>query len=159
LTGGRTGPRSSARRRARRVARGTTETTRPGSRPPSLSTIRSACSRMRSRVTPRSRPPVERRAGSMDLRWPRRRTGWLPGLAVAWGCVGCASGPPPVVREPVSTSMFLYEPAEDEPLEHVEVRRVFDAPINEVWARYTDYVSWTRWAQLGQVRLDPPGRS
>jgi hypothetical protein len=53
--------------------------------------------------------------------------------------------------------MFLYEPLEDEPLEHVEVRRVFDAPINEVWARYTDWVSWTRWAQLGKVHLDPPG--
>jgi hypothetical protein len=51
----------------------------------------------------------------------------------------------------------VHEPVEDEPLQHVEVWRVFDAPIERVWERYTDYVSWTRWARLGQVKLDPPG--
>jgi uncharacterized protein YndB with AHSA1/START domain len=42
-------------------------------------------------------------------------------------------------------------------MQHVEVKRVFDAPIERVWERYTDHVSWTQWAGLGKVRLDREG--
>ncbi len=42
-------------------------------------------------------------------------------------------------------------------MQHVRVERHFDAPIETVWARYTDHVSWTRWAGLGRVRLDRIG--
>lgn len=42
-------------------------------------------------------------------------------------------------------------------MQHVRVERHFDAPIETVWARYTDHVSWTRWAGLGRVRLDRTG--
>jgi uncharacterized protein YndB with AHSA1/START domain len=47
--------------------------------------------------------------------------------------------------------------SDGEPLVHVEVSALIDAPADRVWARYTDYVSWTRWAGLGTVRLDRPG--
>jgi len=39
----------------------------------------------------------------------------------------------------------------------VEVQQVFAAPIETVWDRYTDHVSWTEWAGLGRVRLDREG--
>ncbi len=42
-------------------------------------------------------------------------------------------------------------------MQRVEVQRVFNAPIDTVWARYTDHVGWTRWAGLGTVRLDRQG--
>ena len=42
-------------------------------------------------------------------------------------------------------------------MQRVEVRHLIDAPIDRVWARYTDHVSWTLWAHLGRVELDPPG--
>lgn len=42
-------------------------------------------------------------------------------------------------------------------MKHVEVRHVIDAPVQAVWERYTDHVSWTQWAGLGTVRLDRPG--
>jgi uncharacterized protein YndB with AHSA1/START domain len=42
-------------------------------------------------------------------------------------------------------------------MQHVEVKRVFDAPIETVWNRYTDHVSWTEWAGLGKVALDREG--
>jgi uncharacterized protein YndB with AHSA1/START domain len=42
-------------------------------------------------------------------------------------------------------------------MQHVEVKRVIDAPIGTVWDRYTDHVSWTQWAGLGNVTLDRQG--
>jgi uncharacterized protein YndB with AHSA1/START domain len=42
-------------------------------------------------------------------------------------------------------------------MQHVEVKRVIEAPIDAVWNRYTDHVSWTEWAGLGKVTLDRPG--
>ena len=42
-------------------------------------------------------------------------------------------------------------------MQYVEVKRVIDAPIDTVWARYTDHVSWTEWAGLGKVTLDRQG--
>lgn len=42
-------------------------------------------------------------------------------------------------------------------MHHVEVTRIFNAPVEAVWSRYTDHVSWTRWAGLGKVRLDREG--
>mgnify|MGYP002624421256 FL=1 len=42
-------------------------------------------------------------------------------------------------------------------MQHVEVERVIDAPIEAVWNRYTDHVSWTDWAGLGKVRLEREG--
>jgi uncharacterized protein YndB with AHSA1/START domain len=42
-------------------------------------------------------------------------------------------------------------------MQHVEVKRVIDAPIETVWNRYTDHVSWTEWAGLGKVTLDRRG--
>ncbi len=42
-------------------------------------------------------------------------------------------------------------------MEHVEVRQVIEAPVEAVWSRYTDHVSWTQWAGLGTVRLDRQG--
>lgn len=38
-------------------------------------------------------------------------------------------------------------------MQHVEVEQVVEAPIETVWDRYTDHVSWTRWAGMGRVRL------
>jgi hypothetical protein len=34
---------------------------------------------------------------------------------------------------------------------------VIEAPVQVVWDRYTDHVSWTEWAGLGTVRLERPG--
>jgi hypothetical protein len=42
-------------------------------------------------------------------------------------------------------------------MEHVEVRQVIEAPVQAVWDRYTDHVSWTEWAGMGKVRLDREG--
>ena len=42
-------------------------------------------------------------------------------------------------------------------MQHVEVERVIDAPIQAVWDRYTDHVSWTKWAGLGKVKLAKEG--
>jgi uncharacterized protein YndB with AHSA1/START domain len=42
-------------------------------------------------------------------------------------------------------------------MQHVEVSKIIDAPIQQVWDRYTDHVSWTRWAGLGKVRLAKEG--
>lgn len=38
-------------------------------------------------------------------------------------------------------------------MQHVEVEQYIAAPIDRVWARYTDHESWTEWAGLGRVRL------
>lgn len=42
-------------------------------------------------------------------------------------------------------------------MKHVEVQQVIEAPVQVVWDRYTDHVSWTEWAGLGTVRLARPG--
>lgn len=42
-------------------------------------------------------------------------------------------------------------------MQHVEVRQLIAAPIQVVWDRYTDHVSWTDWAGLGRVRLEREG--
>jgi uncharacterized protein YndB with AHSA1/START domain len=42
-------------------------------------------------------------------------------------------------------------------MQQVEVVKVIDAPVQKVWDRYTDHVSWTRWAGLGKVRLAKEG--
>jgi uncharacterized protein YndB with AHSA1/START domain len=42
-------------------------------------------------------------------------------------------------------------------MQHVEVTRQFAAPIERVFDRYTDHVSWTQWAGLGKVVLARQG--
>ncbi len=42
-------------------------------------------------------------------------------------------------------------------VQHVDVQEVIAAPIDTVWARYTDHVSWTEWAGLGRVQLARQG--
>jgi uncharacterized protein YndB with AHSA1/START domain len=42
-------------------------------------------------------------------------------------------------------------------LQHVEVKRVIEAPLQAVWDRYTDHLSWNDWAGLGKVVLDRQG--
>lgn len=42
-------------------------------------------------------------------------------------------------------------------MQHVEVRKLIQAPLENVWDRYTDHVSWTRWAGLGNCRLEREG--
>jgi uncharacterized protein YndB with AHSA1/START domain len=45
----------------------------------------------------------------------------------------------------------------DSALQQVEVEELIAAPIERVWAQYTDHVSWTEWAGLGRVRLAREG--
>ena len=42
-------------------------------------------------------------------------------------------------------------------MQQVEVTHHFRAPIERVWARYTDHVSWSQWAGLGKVKLAREG--
>jgi uncharacterized protein YndB with AHSA1/START domain len=42
-------------------------------------------------------------------------------------------------------------------MQQVEVEHHFRAPIERVWTRYTDHVSWSGWAGLGRVRLAREG--
>lgn len=42
-------------------------------------------------------------------------------------------------------------------MENVEVVKTIEAPLEQVWSRYTDHASWTRWAGLGKVRLAKEG--
>lgn len=42
-------------------------------------------------------------------------------------------------------------------MQEVEVRHHFRAPIDRVWGRYTDHVSWSDWAGLGRVKLARAG--
>jgi len=42
-------------------------------------------------------------------------------------------------------------------VQQVEVQQFIGAPIETVWDRYTDHVSWTDWAGLGRVRLERQG--
>ena len=39
----------------------------------------------------------------------------------------------------------------------VEVTQTINAPVQAVWDRYTDHVSWTEWAGLGHVQLEREG--
>jgi uncharacterized protein YndB with AHSA1/START domain len=43
------------------------------------------------------------------------------------------------------------------PMEQVEVSRTINAPVQAVWDRYTDHVSWSTWAGLGTVQLERHG--
>lgn len=42
-------------------------------------------------------------------------------------------------------------------MQHVEVEHVVAAPLQRVWARYTDHRSWNEWAGMGRVRLEREG--
>lgn len=42
-------------------------------------------------------------------------------------------------------------------MQQVEVHHHLRAPIERVWARYTDHASWTTWAGLGRVTLAREG--
>lgn len=42
-------------------------------------------------------------------------------------------------------------------MQRVEVTERIEAPVEAVWSRYTDHVSWTDWAGLGRVRLQRQG--
>src|SRR5512144_1556882 len=42
-------------------------------------------------------------------------------------------------------------------MQQVEVHHHFNVPIERVWARYTDHVSWSQWAGLGRVKLAREG--
>lgn len=42
-------------------------------------------------------------------------------------------------------------------MQHVEVHKQIAVPIETVWERYTDHLSWARWAGLGKVRLARKG--
>lgn len=42
-------------------------------------------------------------------------------------------------------------------MHQVEVHHHFSAPIERVWARYTDHASWSTWAGLGRVTLAREG--
>jgi uncharacterized protein YndB with AHSA1/START domain len=42
-------------------------------------------------------------------------------------------------------------------MQKVEVTKVFRAPGQQVWDRYTDHCAWTEWAGLGRVSLDREG--
>lgn len=43
-------------------------------------------------------------------------------------------------------------------MQKVEVTRRIPAPREAVWKQYTDWPSWSRWARIGKVRVDPKGR-
>jgi uncharacterized protein YndB with AHSA1/START domain len=43
-------------------------------------------------------------------------------------------------------------------VQHVEVSRDFAAPVERVWACYTDHRGWSRWARLGRVTLAREGQ-
>ncbi len=42
-------------------------------------------------------------------------------------------------------------------MRYVEVQQVIEAPVQAVWRRYTDHVSWSDWAGLGTVKLAQQG--
>ncbi len=48
--------------------------------------------------------------------------------------------------------------AKGDAVQKVEVQQRIEAPIQKVWDRYTDHVSWTAWAGLGKVTLDREGQ-
>ena len=42
-------------------------------------------------------------------------------------------------------------------MQKVEVTQTINAPVQAVWDRYTDHVSWSEWAGLGTVHLEREG--
>lgn len=42
-------------------------------------------------------------------------------------------------------------------MQKVEVTHTIDAPVQAVWDRYTDHVSWSEWAGFGTVQLEREG--
>jgi uncharacterized protein YndB with AHSA1/START domain len=42
-------------------------------------------------------------------------------------------------------------------MNQVVVDHFIPAPVDQVWAQYSDYRSWSDWAGLGPVRVDRPG--
>jgi len=42
-------------------------------------------------------------------------------------------------------------------MQHVEVQKLIPAPVQTVWNRYTDHVSWTEWSGMGNCRLEREG--
>lgn len=42
-------------------------------------------------------------------------------------------------------------------MQHVDVSRVIPAPTMDVFARYCDFNTWTRWSRLGKVSVQQPG--
>ena len=42
-------------------------------------------------------------------------------------------------------------------MQQIEVQQFIAAPVETVWDRYTDHVSWTDWAGVGRVRLERAG--
>ncbi len=42
-------------------------------------------------------------------------------------------------------------------MQKVEVIQTIDAPVQAVWDRYTDHVSWSEWAGFGRVQLEREG--
>lgn len=43
-------------------------------------------------------------------------------------------------------------------MQHVDVRRRFQAPIEKVWAAYTDHADWQNWAGFSKSWLEKEGR-
>ena len=42
-------------------------------------------------------------------------------------------------------------------MRHVEAERIIEAPLETVFAKYTDHVGWSGWAGLGKVTLEREG--
>lgn len=42
-------------------------------------------------------------------------------------------------------------------MQHVEVKRRFRAPVDEVWSRYTDHADWKNWAGFSNSWLEKEG--
>jgi len=51
----------------------------------------------------------------------------------------------------------IFAPGGFRIMERVEVEQVVEAPRDQVWSRYTDFVSWTNWAGMGKVSLAREG--
>lgn len=43
-------------------------------------------------------------------------------------------------------------------MQQIQVTHDYDAPVERVWACYTDHRGWTRWARLGRVTLAREGQ-
>lgn len=56
-------------------------------------------------------------------------------------------------------AFFHFRPSSTKPacVQHVEVEQLIEAPVQQVWDRYTDHVGWAQWAKLGKVRLEREG--
>lgn len=42
-------------------------------------------------------------------------------------------------------------------MQHVEVKRRFRAPVDEVWGKYTDHAGWKNWAGFSRSWLEKEG--